>query len=302
MRRRFFLIENATAGTGRRGLAGRVVGDLERAGASVARCFAASAEEALRRATEAARGGRFDAIVAAGGDGTIRQAARAVAGTAMPLGVIPLGTANVLAHEIGVVRTAGSLAHMLQTGPVATLQAPLANGQMFLLMAGAGFDGRVIAALSHAVKGRIGKLAYAGPILRALAKPPDVLDVRIDGVLHRASWVVITNARHYGGRFVIASATSVREAGLRAVLFSGAGRSELATSLLALATGRLGTCHHVSSHACARIEVESKAPVPVQVDGDAFGATPLVVEAGGGPHVTLIMPLAETVGRPSTAG
>ena len=290
MRRRFFLIENTTAGTGRCGLVARVVEHLEAAGASVERCIGHSAEEAERRAATAARAGRYDALIAAGGDGTIRHAARAVAGTDTPLGIIPLGTANVLAHELAIARGARELAHLLQAGPAATLEAPLANGELFLLMAGAGFDGRVIEALSHAAKGRVGKLAYAGPILRALTVLPDVLDVRIDGVLHRASWVVATNARHYAGRFVIAPSTSVREAGLRAVLFSGAGRGELAASLLTLVAGRLGTCRHVSVHACTRVEVSSQARVPVQVDGDAFGATPLVVQAEGGPRVSLIVP------------
>jgi len=290
MRRRFFLIENAMAGTGRRGATARVVDLLEGAGGSVERCSAHGALQAEQRAAAAARSGRYDALIAAGGDGTIRHAARAVAGTDMPLGIIPLGTANVLAHEIGLGRTPRALAHVLQTGPVAAIAAPLANGEVFLLMAGAGFDGRVIAALSHAVKGRLGKLAYAGPVLRALRRPPDRLQVRIDGKMHRASWVVIANARHYGGRFVIAPSTGLREPGLSAVLFDAADRAELAASLLSLATGRLATCRHVRVHACARVEVEAEAPVPVQVDGDAFGATPLVVEAEGGPRVALIVP------------
>jgi diacylglycerol kinase family enzyme len=290
MRRRFFLIENAIAGTGPGGLVARVVDLLERAGASVERCRGVSASEAEQHAITAAHGGDFDALIAAGGDGTIRHAARAVAGTNIPLGVIPLGTANVLAHEIGLVRTARELAHVLQAGSAETIEAPLANGELFLLMAGAGFDGRVIEALSHAVKGRIGKLAYAGPILRALTRPADSLEVSIDGKLHRTSWVVITNARHYGGRFVIAPSTSVHEKGLRAVLFDAPSRSELVKSLLALAMGQLGTCRHVSVHTCAHVEVRSEMRVPVQVDGDAFGATPLVVEARGGPRVSLIMP------------
>lgn len=290
MRRRFFLIENTIAGSGRRGLVTRVADLLGSSGASVERCCGASAEEAESHAVAAAREGRFDALVAAGGDGTIRHAARAVAGTDIPLGIIPLGTANVLAHEVGLARTAQGIAHMLQMGPAETINAPLANGELFLLMAGAGFDGRVIEALSHSIKGRIGKLAYTGPVLRALAGPPDVLDVRIDGEPQRASWVVVANARHYGGRFVIASSTSVREPGLRAVLFKATGRAELASSLLALAMGRLDTCRHVSVQACSRVEVRSEVPVPVQVDGDAFGTTPLVVEAAGGPRVSLILP------------
>lgn len=291
MRRRFFLVENATAGSGRRGLTAQVAELLERAGARVECCRGLTADEAEQRAGAAARGGSFDAVVAVGGDGTIRQVARAVAGTGMPLGIIPLGTANVLAHELGIGGTAHRLADMLQTGPEAVIEAPLANGELFLLMVGVGFDGRVIEALSHEVKGKVGRAAYTGPILRALAKPADSLEVNVDGVVQRASWVVVTNARHYGGRFVIAPATSVREAGLTAVLFNAAHRLDVAASVLALATGRLEASRHVRVCTCTRVEVRSHGdPVPVQVDGDAFGMTPVVVEARGGPKVTLIVP------------
>ena len=57
---------------------------------------------AIRKAAES---GRYDAVIAAGGDGTIRQVAATLIGTDMPLGIIPVGTGNVLAHEIGLART-----------------------------------------------------------------------------------------------------------------------------------------------------------------------------------------------------
>lgn len=290
MRRRFFLIENATAGRGRRSLTQAVIALLEDAGASVERCSGQGEQEAQRAAAAAARLGTYDAVIAAGGDGTIRHAAGAVAGTETALGIIPLGTANVLAHEIGLDRTTHDIARVLLRGPAQDIAPPLANGQVFLLMAGAGFDGRVIAALSHPVKGRVGKVAYAPATLRALGCVPDKLEVRVDGAMHRASWVVVANARHYGGRFVLAPNRSLQKSGLSAILFDAPDRLRLAACLLELATGRLAVSRHVRAHACERVEIGAELPVPVQVDGDAFGATPLVVEAGVGPRVLLIVP------------
>ena len=75
-----------------------------------------AARLAVRKAAES---GSYDAIVAAGGDGTIRHAAAALIGTDMPLGIIPVGTGNVLAHEIGLARTPDAIARMLLEGPVA---------------------------------------------------------------------------------------------------------------------------------------------------------------------------------------
>lgn len=246
-------------------------------------------EEVYALAGAAARSGDYDAILAAGGDGTIRHAARALADTGTPLGVIPVGTANVLAYEVGLPRAPAELAHVLLRAPAMTIQAPTANGEPFLLMAGVGFDGRVIDALSHPTKGRIGKLAYAGPILSAITRAPDSLEVEIDGHSHRATWAVVANARHYGGSFVLAHATRLRDPGLNAVLFDAAGRGALLASLLALASGRLTTCRHVKILPCNRAEIRGRGGVPVQVDGDAFGTTPLVV-ASEGPRVSLIMP------------
>jgi diacylglycerol kinase family enzyme len=296
MRRRFFLIDNATAGYGPRLLAPRVVGCLERAGATVTRGRSRTKEDAYGLAFEAARSGGYDAILAAGGDGTIRQAARALADTGMPLGVIPVGTANVLSHEIGLPHGPQDLADVLLRAPAVTIRAPTVNGELFLLMAGAGFDGRVIDALSHPIKSRIGKLAYAAPVLGALARAPDALDLEIDGRPHRATWAVIANARHYGGAFVIAEGARLHDPGLSAVLFDAAERRALLACLIALASGRLSTCRYVRVVPCRQVEIRSRAVVPVQVDGDAFGSTPVTV-ASDGPRVSLIMPLPASAGR-----
>ena len=289
MRRRFFIIDNTTSGYGRRSLAARVISLLQASGARIVGCAEQDKNAAFQRTTEAVRSGAYDAIVAVGGDGTIRHAARTVAGTDVPLGVIPLGTGNVLAREIGLCRDPGALAEALLTGPAVSVMAPTANGEVFLLMAGAGFDGRVIQALNPSAKGRVGKLAYVGPMLSALRGPADKLEVLLDGRPHQASWVVLAKARHYGGSFVIAEGASLHAPGLRAVLFNAPDRAALMASLLALATGRLAACRHVAVVECARAEIRGQAMAPVQIDGDPFGTTPLIVEARGH-RVSLIMP------------
>lgn len=290
MRRRFFIIDNTTSGYGRRSLAARVMNILTASGARIVGCGEHGKDAAFQRATEAVRSGAYDAIVAVGGDGTIRHAARTVAGTDVPLGIVPLGTGNVLAREIGLCRDPGALAAALLSGPAVSVLAPTANGEVFLLMAGAGFDGRIIQALNPLAKGRIGKLAYLGPLLSALKGPADKFDVLLDGRPHQANWVVLAKARHYGGSFVIAERAGLHAPGLRAVLFNAPDRGALMASLLALATGRLATCRHVAVVECARAEIRAQTMAPVQIDGDAFGTTPLIVEAQGH-RVSLIMPV-----------
>jgi diacylglycerol kinase (ATP) len=299
MRRRFFVISNPVAGLAGVPLVEEVVRALEGAGASVTRATPADPAAARIAARRAADSGDYDAIVAAGGDGTIRQAAAALIGAGTPLGIIPVGTGNVLAHEIGLVSTAAAVTHMLLYGSIARVVCASANGETFLLMSGAGFDARVVGALDHRLKSRIGKVAYAGPVLGALIRPVDRLHVTIDGHQHSASWAVIANARHYGGRFVLAPRAGILERGLEAILFKASNPVVLAGQLMSLAMGQLDAratrSGDVQMLRCSKVTITTHHPVPTQIDGDAFGATPLEVDAGSS-EVALIVPKAVSGG------
>lgn len=294
MRSRFFLADNPGAGYGSRRLVDEVVAGLQSRGATVDRVCAgdsAVAEAAMRKAADA---GACDSVLAAGGDGTIRLAAKSVYGTGIPVGIIPLGTGNVLAHEVGLPTTADAIVSLLVDGETRNVQAARANGELFLLMAGVGFDGHIIAALDTRLKQRIGKLAYVAPTLKALTTSPDMLEVRIDDQPPvSATWVVVANACRYAGRFAMAPRTGIEQPGLQAVLFSGQ-RGERLAQLLTLARGRLGEAATVAGgtvamRACRKVTVTAPRPAPVQLDGDPFGTTPLVVEIEAAP-IPLILP------------
>jgi diacylglycerol kinase family enzyme len=213
----------------------------------------------------------------------------------VPLGIVPVGTGNVLAHEIGLAADADAIQRMILHGPAVKVVCARANGEPFLLMAGAGFDGRVIAALDHRFKSYIGKAAYAGPMLGALVRPMDTLSVAVDGRHHAAAWAVIANARHYGGRFVLASRTGIQERGLQAILFKARSRAVLIGQLMCLVRGTLDarSADHgdVEMLPCTRATVTAHHPVPTQIDGDAFGTTPLEIDAGAA-DLALLVPAA----------
>ncbi len=292
MRRRFFLMVNPGAGLTGVPLVKDVLGVLEAAGASVTRATAPNPAAARLTVRQAADSGSYDAVIAAGGDGTIRQSAAALIGCDTPLGIIPVGTGNVLAHEINLAPTPGTVGRMLLHGPVARVACARANGEPFLLMAGAGFDARVVAALNQRLKSRLGKVAYAGPVLGALIRPVDRLNLSIDGRPHTASWAVIANARHYGGRFVLAPRAGIQERGLEAILFKATNAAVLARQLMSLAMGQLGaraTRGDVEMLRCARVTITAHHPVPTQIDGDVFGTTPLEIDAGS-EEIALIVP------------
>jgi diacylglycerol kinase family enzyme len=294
MRRRFFLIFNARAGTLRTRAVDAVVAALSASGARVERSCATSAELARTEAAAAARSGDFDAVVAAGGDGTVRQVAAAAADTDCAVGAIMLGTGNVLAYELALPRRAAAIAALLSRGPTLEVSLGRANGEPFLLMAGAGFDGRVVAALNHDLKQRIAKAAYLPPVLQALTVPLDRLQVDCDGVRSEATWVIVTNARRYGGAFVLSEHTRLAEPGLVAVLFRSRSKLVLSSQLASLAVGRLTlragrNAGDVEMRPVDAVQITSHGPVPVQIDGDAFATTPLHVTRSDA-RVRLIVP------------
>jgi diacylglycerol kinase family enzyme len=293
MRRRFFLVTNPTAGACATSLVADVVALLEREGAAVMRAAAGNLAAIRAAARNAADSGSCDAIIAAGGDGTVRQVAAALIGCSTPLGVVPAGTANVLAHEIGLAAHPAAIARMLLGGPQLRVPCARANGEPFLLMAGAGFDARVLLSLDQRWKSRLGKPAFAGPVFGTLLRPLDRLHIVLDGCAHSACWAVVSNARHYAGRFVLAPCAGIERRGLVAVLFKARTRASLTAQLVRLATG--GLAKHAARSAdvalipCQRVSITSRQPVPIQLDGDTFGTTPLAVDAGAA-EIALIVP------------
>lgn len=288
-RRRFLIIHNVHAGTRRRALLLSVLGELLARGCAVTTQIAEDVETDRRLAAEAAAGGHFDAVVAAGGDSTIRGVAKGLYGSGVPLGVIPVGTGNVMAAEISLPRKPGKIAHTLMEGSARAVHAASANGEPFLLMAGAGFDGAVVAGLNFSLKRAIGRAAYGWPILANLARPLPRLRVDVDGTAHEASWAVVTNACHYAGSFSLAPEASIFDEGLTTVLFAPRSRVQFAVQLIRLATGGIANADGVRFLPSTRTHIEADESIPAQIDGESFGVTPLTVTAGAG-NLSVLVP------------
>ena len=284
MRRRFLLIHNPIAGVKGRSLLERARAALEDRGADVV----LAATHADGPDISALDTGAFDAVIAAGGDGTFRALAKAL-GDRLPIGFLPMGTGNVLAHEIGLPSRPAALAALFCDGPEIRIEGATANGEPFFLMAGAGFDGEVIKRLNTPLKRRIGKGAYVPPVLAALAKGEPSLEAVIDGKMLRAGWIVVTKSRRYGGSFTICQAAGLGATGLHAIVFSSRNRVRRIGELVSLAAGALHKIPGVSTIPCRHVEIRSHAPAAVQIDGDPWGDLPLTVDAGG-PIARLIVP------------
>jgi diacylglycerol kinase family enzyme len=293
MRRRFALVYNSTAGPAIPRLLDGVIGRLRDGNAEVFQVPSRNAFEAAERVADLAERDACDAVVAAGGDGTFRAVATGAAGTALPVGVIPIGTGNVLANEIGLRRKADSVAHVLLFGDEIEARGGLVNGVPFFLMLGAGFDASVIGKLNYRTKRAFGRGAYLYPVIKTLAEGPTVFDIELDGQRFDASWAILSFSTRYGSLFKLAPEAGIGRDTLTAVVMEAGSRLATAANLLSLALGWLARPDmrpkgvHVLPVKVARIGRLTRAPV--EIDGDEGGVSPVEVRADGR-RVRLIVP------------
>jgi len=301
--RAVLLILNPTAGRRRRGLVDGVIRRVRDLGWTVEVVETKAAGDA-RRIAETCEAARYSVIAVAGGDGTINEvvnglARRTAAGPA--LGIIPLGTANVLAHELGLGFSAAAVAQTLTAGREILLQPGEATGagrtRQFSLMAGAGFDAKVVAGVSAPLKRRLGRAAYVWRSLVEVRRyHPVRYAIEIDGVRHEAASVIVTHGRHYAGPYVVAPDAALGRPLLHVCLFERWGRLQTLRFGLALLLGRLPRTsgYRVIAGHDIRVSVLSDAGEhrrqPVQVDGDDALTLPVSIALAAG-AVRLLRPV-----------
>lgn len=299
MRKTFALVFNARAGVARPRLLDGVLAHLKGADANVFQVAARSSEEAAQRIREIAAANSADAVIAAGGDGTFRAVATGAANTELPIGFLPLGTGNVLAYEIGLKKNADAIAAYLLDDPVVAVRASLINGAPFFLMAGAGYDARIVQGLDYKTKRMLGRAAYTAPVLRTIAHGAERFDVVVDGKLYGASWVIVTRASRYGGSFVLTRDTCLGVDQMLAILIDAPSRASLLRASLDLGLGRLtGAATRpgfVTVVPANRVLIGRQLQAPLQVDGDDAAVSPAEIVAEG-PVVQLIVPPAYAAG------
>ena len=163
--------------------------------------------DARRIAAEAVSEG-FEKIVAAGGDGTINEVVNGVAGSSARMGILPLGTVNVLAKEIGIPE--GNLAaawKVVETGKTLALDLPMANDQYFIQLAGVGLDAEVVRRTPLDSKKTFGPLSYILTLVQlAAAKPPRVIFETEGWPSREGCFALIGNGRLYVGPFPFSNA------------------------------------------------------------------------------------------------
>lgn len=168
-----------------------------------------------------------DLIVAAGGDGTINEVADGMVHSQVPLAILPGGTANVLAMEMGLGAKMERAAEVIELSTPQRISAghltcaEQSVSRYFLLMAGAGLDAHIASQVNAAIKARLGKTAYWLAGWRVLGRDLPLFQVHANGKQYTCSFALASKVRNYGGDFAIARDVSLFDDEFEVVLFEG---------------------------------------------------------------------------------
>lgn len=225
-------------------------------------------------------------IVAAGGDGTINEVANGMLGSDVPMAILPGGTANVLAREMGVPINLEKAAMQIPDSRVCRIGVGSIEftgniqPRCFLCMAGAGLDAEIVAGLNQDLKAAIGKFAYYICGFSQVFRPLREFEVVVDGAPYLASFVLVSRVRNYGGDLEIARGASLLKEHFEVVLFRGTVSLQylpyLAGVALKCAEKMKGiTFVRGRSVAC---QVPGETRIYAQVDGELAGTLPMKAE------------------------
>jgi YegS/Rv2252/BmrU family lipid kinase len=222
-----------------------------------------------------------DLILAAGGDGTINEVVNGMIHSSVPLGILPGGTANVLAMELGLgtkmeraARMVGQcLPERIAVGLIQNEAYP--GGRHFLLMTGAGLDAHIVYHMSAGWKAALGKVAYWTGGFAQLGRRLPEFETRIGERRVRASFALASRVRNYGGDIEIARTVSLLEDRFEVVLFEGKNAFPYLRYLLSVLTHRLDRTRGVHVLQATELQMEEGAErIYVQVDGEFAGWLP----------------------------
>ncbi len=245
--------------------------------------------------------GPASAAISIGGDGTLRGVVNLLFGNGRhgpPMLPVPMGTANLMGRHLGLqwspMRMPAEVVQTIRRSKILNLDAGIANGQLFLLMAGVGIDAQVVHLLDRMRRGPIDITSYLLPAAMTVAGyvfPP--ISVSVDGRTiadNIPALAIVGNVREYGTGFPILTEASPTDGLLDVCVMPFRDWRELAQILMLMATGEHALHESVIYTRGKSIQITSPKPVPVQADGDSAGFTPLTISITPG-RIPFLVPV-----------
>lgn len=212
-------------------------------------------------------------VVAAGGDGTLNAVLQGLAGTTTALGVIPSGTMNVFARELGIPSGCLEKAFdVIEAGYVREIDLFEVNGAPFMQMAGLGFDASVIEETTWESKKMLGPLAYLLAAVKVLGEKPPMMEVTTAaGECVQGVAVLAGNGTLYGGQLPLFRTANNQDKMLEVLVFQEYGYRLVLDSLASLARGGVDLSKSVIHLQSDQFTVRCESEFPIQVDGELLG-------------------------------
>lgn len=219
----------------------------------------------------------YEVVVAAGGDGTINEVVNGIAQCPVALGILPVGTMNVFAYELGLpLSQIRDCWEVIRRGNVAEIDLALANNQYFVQLAGVGLDAQAVEATDLTMRRTIGPLSYVLAAAQVIGHPPPRLQIGCaSGQRLEASFALIGNGRHYGGPFCIFTQAHNRDGLLDLLVFRNQGYLDLFRYLQGILLGKPEQVPDIEYLQVPAVSVTSDQDTPVEIDGEVSMRTPV---------------------------
>lgn len=238
--------------------------------------------DAQSLAAQAAAAG-YPRIVAAGGDGTVNEVVNSLGPRSRSaLGVLPLGTVNVFARELGIPRRLDAAWAVIEAGQTRAIDLPRArfggSERCFVQLAGVGFDAAAVRTASWELKKKIGPLSYVWAGLKAVAGHHADVEVRADGasdVAARGVAVLVGNGRFYGGTFRLFPQARPDDGRLDVCVFESMNYFDVLRHGLSILRAAHVRARGVKYFQAERVTCTAPASVAVELDGEDVGQAPV---------------------------
>jgi diacylglycerol kinase (ATP) len=273
-RRRALLLVNRHARSGTASL-DDALGVLRRGGVEVVEEDCSSKRpipDAIR-----AQAGKFDCIIVGGGDGTLNSAAPALLETRVPLGILPLGTANDLARTLGIDPDPVAAAGLIVAGNTRRIDLGEVNGHPFFNVASVGFSAELARELTAEAKRKWGVLGYAVTALRLLTNmQPFRAWIDHDGTTDAILTVQVSagNGRHYGGGMTVESSAEPDDGQLYVYSLEIKHWWQMLALFPSLRNGTQGSWDEVRTFRTTELTVRTRRRRAINTDGELKTHTP----------------------------
>jgi YegS/Rv2252/BmrU family lipid kinase len=219
----------------------------------------------------------YDHVIAAGGDGTVNGIINGTGTADVLLSVLPLGTMNVFAYELGIRSSQLKKCwELIQQGQPKTVDLVLANQSYFVQLAGVGLDALAVQATDLQMRKTIGPVSYLLSAAKVIGRPAPELMLRFeDGSESAGCFVLIGNGRFYGGPFSLFRSAKNDDGLLDLLIFKHQSYVDIFRYLQGVLIGNHTDLPDIEYRQVASAQVLSDQPVPVELDGDIAGSTPV---------------------------